>query len=312
MPLRGPQAPRAGGRQYPARQTTADTFSRTWVNIGDISPMDKIECLERCESFNFNKSRLHQYSQDPDSLDALVYYATGWQPGHSLFERSRDEFYKYFQREHAARSYPLRAVTPEDALAQVKAAMGVEEKDEEAYSLSVCPQTGHQVLSNGVSSEYLPAGHAWALQPPPPGCGMDCAWLTDGKLHVLQGHFPSSRTLPEGRGVGLQDWHRGWATSWLVRRMPIPSPSCSQGAHLCAPIPQPDPLPLSVQGAGGLPPPRLVASTASPPPLLASRVPGLWRPRGPRPATGARRSILSSIPSQDVAAATLSDMVFQT
>ena len=119
----GTARPGSDKNKYTARAPTATEFSRTWSTIGNISAADKIRCLERCDD-KYSKEALMQWAQDEDALDAMVWVATGWQPGLELFERDRDTYFLYFQRQHSRQGYPLRAVGPQECIAQAEQQWG--------------------------------------------------------------------------------------------------------------------------------------------------------------------------------------------
>ena len=182
-------------RKYSARLPTANEFSRTWTNIGHISPHDKISCLERCDN-KYGYHALLCYSHDENALDAFVFVATGWQPGHELFERDRDKFQAYFASIHADRGYPLRELSPEQALHRNKEALGL--VPDLAFILDQ-DSWGQAYISNGMHSTLLPKpadGRTWTLCAPSPGEGPQRTLVTDGVSCYLAVDFFTAQGTP--------------------------------------------------------------------------------------------------------------------
>ena len=176
-----------GGRQQNPRQPTSNRFSQTWTCFGHISPADKMEILERVEPRCFSKDALNQYSRDDNALDAMLCKATGWQPGHELIEHDRELFFKAVHKRYADLAYPLRGLTPSDAIKEVQEAFGL--APALAYALDVDPD-GRPFISNGVFSEPLPiTGRRWDIVGPPAGQGPEYTVVTDGVDHYYAFSF---------------------------------------------------------------------------------------------------------------------------
>jgi hypothetical protein len=57
-------------------------------------------------------------------LSQLRYYATGWQPGHELFEHNREKFLLAFVRQHQSRGSPLMNKSPHEVIEMVTKQIG--------------------------------------------------------------------------------------------------------------------------------------------------------------------------------------------
>ena len=170
-------------RGYGARMPTSTEFSRTWSTIGHISPADKMTCLERCDD-KFSKEALIGFAQDEDALDAMIWVATGWQPGLELFERDRDNYFQYFLKQHSRKGYPLRELLPDDCVklaaqhfGHIPTPCGLPQLAQEPgglqevqqnkcglqYSIDVAGD-GTAFISNGQLSTLLPrTGRPWSI-----------------------------------------------------------------------------------------------------------------------------------------------------
>ena len=170
--------PKAGGaaaaRQYNARQPTSAEFSRNWSAIGQISSADKITALERSDD-KFGRDALMQYAQQPDALDAMMWVATGWEPGLDLFEREREAFFLSFCRAHARRGYPLRNTTPEACIELVS------------------QKFGHQAAPVGGLEQPAQAAEGGLQQLAPVNYFIDV--VTDGTVFISDGNL--ARPLPQ-------------------------------------------------------------------------------------------------------------------
>ena len=198
--LGGSGGGRGGGcastRLYRPRVPTSNEFSRAWQTIGHISPSDKITALGRCDC-KYTLDALLRYSHDDDAMDGLVFIATGWQPGHDLFERDREKIWQFVAKQHAERGYPLRDMTPEQALEKVASMFGkapvltyVIDKD----------NAGQQFISNGLHSNLLPApsaGRVWDIYAPQHGQDASFTIVSDGIQHYYaHSFFPESDSAP--------------------------------------------------------------------------------------------------------------------
>ena len=197
-----PQHQTIKSRNYSPRKPTAGDFSRNWSFVGQISPWDKMEALERCCSNKFAKETLLTYAQDEDSLNAMVWFATGWQPGTDLPAFNREDFCRAFSRLHADRGHPLLKTEPEKVLVAARQVFGMAEKL--SFTLDICPKTGQQFISDGRFSHRLPIGRqCWELFAPPLGKGPDCTIVSNGQQHVYANSL--FRHVYEGSANGQQD-----------------------------------------------------------------------------------------------------------
>jgi len=122
-------------------------------------------------------------------MNAFVFIATGWQPGHDLFERNREKFASFFAKQHGERGYPHRDYTPEHALENTREIFGL--LPGAPYVLDT-NSSGRQFVSNGMFSKLLPPpfeGCKWDIYAPAPGQGPDHTIISDGIVHYYAGHF---------------------------------------------------------------------------------------------------------------------------
>ena len=177
----GGQAPRG----YKARQPTSLEFHRTWKHIRDLNAHDLIDTLERCGGRSFSKENLLRWANDLDALHAMLWVATGWQPGMDLLASSREEFTRQAARQHGDRAHPLLNMTPEECITKAKEAFGV--ADALAFTVDVDPHTQGQYISDGKFSVRLPAtAGMWQLHVPSKGQGgPEQTTLSDGKVNYL-------------------------------------------------------------------------------------------------------------------------------
>ena len=120
-----------------------------------------------------------KYSHDEDAMNALMFMATGWQPGHDLFERDRERFLGYVTKQHADRGYPLQRMAPEQVIEQVKSIFG--QAMALAYVLDK-DNMGQQYISNGMHSSMLPApvaGRVWDIYAPQHGQDVSSTIVSD-------------------------------------------------------------------------------------------------------------------------------------
>jgi len=182
--VKAPKASGPAGRTYSPRKPQAPEFHRSWNFIGDVSTWDKIEGLARCEPSKFGHENLLCFSQVPDALDAMIWMATGWQPGHELVERMREDFWKAMARQHAHRGYPLHKHTPESCVTAAEEAFG--KAEELGFTLDVCRQTGQQLISDGQFTHRLPVSpKGWQLVAPEPGQPKEKTVITNGSEHYF-------------------------------------------------------------------------------------------------------------------------------
>ena len=175
------------GRHYSPRKPTEHEFSRNWQFLGQISPWDKIMALERCNPTAFSTDKLTSWSHNEDALDAMMYIATGWQPGTDLPTLNRMEFARIFQRVHMDKGSPLLQTTPEKAVADVQQMLGLAPLL--SYMLEKDPKTDQQLMSDGLFSVRMPAGSTWTLQAPLAGEGPEKTTVFNKSHNLLAASF---------------------------------------------------------------------------------------------------------------------------
>ena len=142
-----------------------------------------MEALNRCDS-KYEPSILLPWLNEPEKLEAMMYVATGWQPGHPLTmisaNKLREEFFKKFLQAYQERNYPLRDLSPQEAVLKAEELLGI--LPDMLFSLD-CDKAGTWFLSNGLVSKPLltkPApGKKWHLKAPKEGQGPEHTLLTD-------------------------------------------------------------------------------------------------------------------------------------
>ena len=198
------------GRMYSPRKPQAPEFHRSWALIGDLSTWDNIEGLERCEATKFGHENLLCFSQTPDALDAMVWVATGWQPGHELMERTREELWKAMARQHAHRGYPLHKHSPESCIEAAQEMFG--KAEDLGFTLDVCQHTGGQIISDGQFTHRLPVSPTgWRLLAPDAGQPKEKTVISDGSRHYYAASLFAHFRQPTASGWGnLPALSSGW------------------------------------------------------------------------------------------------------
>ena len=182
-------------------------FPRNVCLVGEVPLNCKVAALQRCNAIAYSKESLISF--DDAGMDAMVWVATGWQPGTDLSEREPELWLNAFGRMHAARGFPLCTTGPGECVEMARQQFGVgaaqaaqppQPYGSQPYRL--VPDTESGVagvtwLTNGQTFARLPAG-SWALLENSRGEAVVQSDTT-GHSHLAALFFPEVATTRAGR-----------------------------------------------------------------------------------------------------------------